>query len=124
MVHERNKVNFFWVLVVFMITISMAYADKLSAKSVQEYNQEQLLKKKQRDIDFPVVEHWSAGRGERAIWVNPRQPVSPIDVGTIGIRMQTPEYKIHLNSSQPQTGVNHPMRQYRSTAKLRLFSWN
>lgn len=124
MVHERNRVNFFWVLVVFMVTISMAYANTLAAKTVKQYNQEQLLKKKQRDLDFPVLEHWPAGGGEKAIWVNPRQPVSPIDIGMAGVRIHTPEYKIHLNANQPQTRVTDPMRQYRSVAKIKLFSWN
>lgn len=70
MVHERNKVSFVWVLVVFMISISMAYANSSYARSVQDLYREQNLVKQQANIDFPVLNHWQAGNGENALWVD------------------------------------------------------
>lgn len=124
MVHERNKVSFFWVLIVFLACLSMAYADTAIAKTVIQYNKEVVVNKQQRDLDFPVVRYWPAGKGENAVWVNPRQPVSPIPIGMAGTRIHTPEYKVHFRTNQPQSRMIHPMRIYRSVAKLRLFSWN
>ncbi len=120
--HERNKVSFVWVLVVFMISISMVYADASYARTVQDFYKEQDLAKQQTNIDFPVLNYWQAGSGENAIWVDPRQTISVPDMP--GLVLNTPEYKINLDGRQPETKMMSHNRIYQNTAKIRLFSWN
>lgn len=119
--NNKDKVSFFWVLVVFMVTISVAYANIGVAKTVQQYNQELDLQQQQSNLDFPVLEHWSAGNGEDAYWVNPDQSLSPI--GLNGVYLDTPNYKLHTNSVQPETNVTDYKHIYRSVAKIKLLEW-
>lgn len=120
--NNRNKVSYFWVLVVFIISISVAYASTVNAKTVRDLYKEQELAKRQQELDFPVLEHWDAGNGEKAIWVDPMQSLAPLNLPQVVL--DTPAYKMNLNAGQPQTLKTDPSRIYRTVAKVKLFSWD
>lgn len=120
--NNRHKVNFFWVLVALIVSISMAYASGVKAKTVRDLNQEIALEKVQQSLDFPVLEHWDAGNGENAIWVDPRQSLSTINIPDVAF--DTPKYKLHLDPFQPGTHMISPQRVYRGVAKIELYSWD
>lgn len=119
--NKRNKVNYLWVLVSLIICVSMAYAGVSYGKTVMQFNKEQDLEKIDQSLRFPVLEHWDAGNGENAIWVDPRQNLNAINLP--GISFNTPEYKLSLNSRQPETNMVDPNRIYRGVAKIKLYSW-
>lgn len=119
---RHNKVSFFWVLIVFIIAFSMAYATDGYAKSVEQYNLEQESKELQQDLDFPVLDHWPAGNYEDAVWVDPRQNLSP--VGLSEVEFDTPKYKMNLDSGAPHTMATDYDRIDKGVAKIELFSWD
>lgn len=121
-VNYSYKMALLWVLITLVVTASMAYSKNVNAKSVQNYNTEKMLENAQRDLDFPVLEHWDAGNGENAIWVEPDQSLSAVNLPEVSI--DTPKYKLNLDSDQTQTNMIHPKRIYRGVAKVELLSWD
>jgi hypothetical protein len=120
--NNSYTMSFVWILILFIIMASMAYSNIAVAKSVQDYDKRVSLDKMQQNLDFPVLEHWDAGNGEDAIWVNPDQSLNSINLPQVSF--DTPNYKLHLNVEQPQMNMINPSRIYKSVAKMELFAWD
>ena len=115
--NNKNKVSFVWVLVVLLITVSMAFAG-----NVAQVNQKSDVRKDQDELNFPVLKNWPAGNGEDAVWVDPTQSMAP--VGMDDIVLEAPIQKINFDANQPITKMSDPKRINKSVAKIELFGWN
>lgn len=123
--NNKNKVVFIWVIVTLLITVSMAFADVHAATNtmtVSDVNRQKSLEQQQDQLDFPVLENWPAGQGENDVWVDPRQTMNPI--GMDGLELNTPKYRMSLDSGQPINKLTDSARPEKSVSRLELFSWD
>ncbi len=113
--NNRDKVVFVWVIVALLISASMAFA-----RTFKQVQTQQDIERAQQELDFPVLEHWPAGRGEDSVWVNPDQ-----DINVLGnkVSFDTPNYKVSLDSEdalENKAGLKQPQK---NVGQMDLLSW-